>query len=149
MNALKVEPGSYVKPVAMFLSSDGLAALRSLGSTVGQFAIARICELRGFITIAVAPLGWYVWPRPASTCSVRAWISASIVSLRSWPCWALETVLRSISLPEPVDRHRALAARGPQEVVVGGLEPGEALVVGPDGPDHLGRELALGIDPPR
>ena len=34
VNALKVEPGSYVKPVAMFCRSCGSAPPRSLGSTV-------------------------------------------------------------------------------------------------------------------
>ena len=58
VKALKVEPGSYVKPVAMFCSACGLAPAGLLGSTVGQLAIARICALRGFITIAVAPNGW-------------------------------------------------------------------------------------------
>src|SRR3954452_18938076 len=94
VNALNVEPGSYVNPVAVFRRASGEALDGLLGSKVGQSAMARTSELRGSMTIAVALFGWYVWARLARTSSVRAWIPASSVSLRSCPCCAPLTVFR-------------------------------------------------------
>ena len=85
----------------MLRKASGEAEAGSLGSKLGQSAIARTSALRGSITIAVARFGWYVWATPARTSSVRAWIPASIVSRRSSPCSAPLSVSRSISLPSP------------------------------------------------
>ena len=51
-------------------------------------------------------------------------------------------------LSEPVHSHGALPAGGAEQIVVGGLQPGQALVVDPDRPDHLSRQLPLRVDPP-
>ena len=85
VKALKVEPGSKAEPTARFSSAPLGAAARSLGSTRGQLAMARIAPLRGSITSAVAPLG--LWSRPTwlSTASVRSCSAASMVSFRSSP----------------------------------------------------------------
>ena len=59
----------------------GGAPPRSLASTRGQLASARISPVRGSITIAVAPFGLVASaPTPASTASTRSWIVASSVS---------------------------------------------------------------------
>ena len=102
------------------------------------------------MTIAVAPFGLVgLRRRRRAPARSRAWIAASIVSLRSWPCWPRS---RSCCARSPCRARRRITARSPfaapSRLVVGGLEPGQALAVGPDGPDHLGRELALRIDPP-
>ncbi len=57
VNALKVEPGSYVNPVAMSRSALGEAEAGSLGSKLGQSAIARTWASRGSMTMTVAPFG--------------------------------------------------------------------------------------------
>ena len=58
VNALKVEPGSYVNPTARFTRAYSGASPILLASTRGQFAIASTSPLRGSITTAVAPRGW-------------------------------------------------------------------------------------------
>jgi hypothetical protein len=88
-----------LKPVALFIRSSSLASERSFGSIGGQFAIARICELRGSTTIAVAPFGRYVSPTRASACSVFCWITGSSVSWMSSPSLVSCTVSIRIGSP--------------------------------------------------
>ena len=54
---------------------------------------------------------------------MRAWMAASSVSLMFWPSVAVEIVLRSIGLAEPVEHHPLLAVGGADNGVVGRLEP--------------------------
>ena len=58
VNALKVEPGSYVKPTARFWRAYSGASSMLFASMRGQLAIASTSPLRGSITTAVAPRGW-------------------------------------------------------------------------------------------
>ena len=66
---------------------------------------------------------------PASTCSVRAWICGVDRQLQVLALLGAADRVALDLLAEPVHGHRALAARGAEEVVVGRLEPGQPLVV--------------------
>ena len=112
----------------------------------GQFAIARTSELRGSITIAVAPSGWNVSPIPWSTSSVRAWMLASRVNCRSLAGLGGGERAALELLAEGVGDNLALAVTAVQDGVLGGLEPGQALVLGADRADHLAGEVALRVD---
>jgi hypothetical protein len=54
---LKVEPGSYVNPIARLILAHPGASSTLLASMRGQFAIASTSPVWGSMTIAVAPFG--------------------------------------------------------------------------------------------
>ena len=118
----------------MFARSCGSAAPGSLGSTVGQLAIARICEFsrvhddrgRALGLVRLADAGEHLLG-PRLDLGIDRQLQVLAV-LRAADRVALDL------LAEPVEGHRALAAGGAEQVVVGGLEPGESLVVDPDVP---------------
>ena len=71
-----------------------------------------------------------------------------MVSLRSAPgLGGLRPCSRSSSSPSASRDDLALAVGAVESLLLRGLEPGEALVLDPDGADHLAGELALRVDP--
>ena len=120
---------------------------RSPGSTGGQFAIARISEVSGSITIAVAPSGEYVSPTLDSTFSVSCWITGSSVSWTSSPSLRFLHVFHLDRLAERVGDDAAFAFFAGQRRLLALLDPGQPLAFVADDADHLAGHFALRVGP--